>query len=525
LVVVFGLGVGCSPRICGEDEFVEGNACVSCAAGTTNEAGDDPSGDDTLCLDACARALGGVSCEAYVKASNGEDDRFGESVALDGDTLAVGAPLESSKAVGVGGDQNNTDAPGSGAVYVFTRAGSIWNQQAYIKAAKAEPSDFFGKSVALDGDTLAVGAEGEASNATGVGGDQNNNDSPNSGAVYVFLRSGSTWTQQAYIKPSNTGSGDSFGRSVALDGDTLAVGAVGEATNVTGVDGSRYDYDARNSGAVYVFLRSGSTWAQQAYIKPSNTGSGDFFGWSVALDDDTLAVGAHWESSNATGVEGEQNNDDAKESGAVYVFLRSGSTWTQQAYIKASNTEGGDLFGFSVALDGDTLAVGAAYEDSNATGVGGEETNNSVRDSGAVYVFLRSGSTWTQQAYIKPSNTGSGDSFGWSVALDGDTLAVGAEGEASNATGVDGDQNNNDAKDSGAVYVFLRSGSTWSQRAYIKASNTGSGDFFGRSVALDGDTLAVGTDGEASNATGVDGDQNNDDAINRGAVYAYRIAP
>ena len=165
-------------------------------------------------------------------------------------------------------------------------------------------------------------------------------------------------------------------------------------------------------------------------------------------------VGAGAEASNATGIDGNQNNNDAQSSGAVYVFVRDGDTWTQQAYIKASNAEAGDLFGTSVSLDGDTLVVGALGEDSNATGIDGDQNNNDASTSGAAYVFVRDGDTWTQQAYIKASNTEAGDSFGTSVSLDGDTLVVGAWAEDSNATGIDGNQNNNDAAYSGAVYVF-----------------------------------------------------------------------
>ncbi|MDW8312587.1 MAG: FG-GAP repeat protein, partial [Burkholderiales bacterium] len=133
------------------------------------------------------------------------------------------------------------------------------------------------------------------------------------------------------------------------------------------------------------------TFVQQAYVKASNTGAGDWFGWSVALsgDGNTLAVGARLEDSSATGVNGDESNDSAFDSGAVYVFVRSGTTWSQQAYIKASNTEEWDVFGSSVALssDGNTLAVGAPWEDSNATGVNGDQSNDSASGSGAVYVF------------------------------------------------------------------------------------------------------------------------------------------
>ena len=334
----------------------------------------------------------------------------------------------------------------------------------YVKASNTGANSFFGYSIALssDGTTMAVGAEGESSSSTGIGGNQSNTSASGSGAVYVFTHSGSTWSQQAYVKASNTDAGDNFGYSVALSGDgtTLAVGAVGESSNATGIDGDQTDNSSSQSGAVYVFTRSGSTWSQQAYVKASNTGASDWFGYSVALsgDGDTLAVGAAYESSSATGIDGNQADNSALRSGAAYVFTRSSGTWSQQAYVKASNTEANDNFGYSVALssDGTTLAVGARGESSRATGIGGSQTDNSYSQSGAAYVFTRSGSTWGQQAYVKASNTGPNDWFGSSIALSGDgtTLAVGAIHEHSGATGIGGNQADTSASNGGAVYLY-----------------------------------------------------------------------
>ncbi len=267
------------------------------------------------------------------------------------------------------------------------------------------------------------------------------------------------------------------------------------------------------------------TDALDAYLKASDTGAGDLFGHSISLSGDLLAVGAYQEGSSATGVNGDHTNNDAPNSGAVYVFRRSAEgTWSQEAYIKASNTNANDRFGGSVSLSGDLLAVGAYGEGSSATGVNGNQTNNDASWSGAVYVFRRStGGVWSQEAYIKASNANGGDQFGWSVFLVGDFLAVGAPRESSSAIGVNGDQTNNDAVWSGAVYVFRRSaGGTWSQEAYIKASNTESSDHFGRSVSLSGDLLAVGAYVESSSATGVNGNQTDNGASSSGAVYVFR---
>jgi hypothetical protein len=406
--------------------------------------------------------------------------------------------------------------------FMFDRGASVIEQIAYGKASNTGAGNFFGYSVSLSGDTLAVGAYFEESAATGVNGNQADNSAFLSGAVYVFVRSGTTWTQQAYLKASNTGAGDIFGSSVSLSGDTLAVGAYQESSADTGVNGNQADNSAGNSGAVYVFVRSGTTWTQQAYLKASNTGAGDYFGITISLSGDTLAVGAYRESSAATGVNGNQADNSASASGAVYVFIRSGTTWAQQAYLKASNTGAVDYFGSSVSLSGDTLAVGAYRESSAATGVNSNQADNSASLSGAVYVFVRSGTTWTQQAYLKASNTGAFDEFGYSVSLSGDTLAVGAYFEESADTGVNGNQADNSAGASGAVYVFVRSGTVWTQQAYLKASNTGAFDAFGSSVSLSGDTLAVGASLESSAATGVNGNQADNGASHSGAVYVFR---
>jgi hypothetical protein len=474
--------------------------------------------------------------QAYVKASNtAANDRFGQRVALsaDGNTMAVTGLREDSNATGINGDQTNNLAGDSGAVYVFTRSGATWTQQAYIKASNTGAGEDFGEGIALssDGNTLVVGSPGEGSNATGIDGNQADNSAPLAGATYIFTRAATVWTQQAYIKASNTNALDRFGFCVALssDGNTLAVGARVEASNATGVDGNQADNSASAAGAVYMFSRAGAVWSQQTYIKASNTDAGDYFGYLVALSSDgnTLIVVARLEGSGATGIGGNQADNSVAMAGAVYAFTRSGMVWTQEAYIKASNTGGSDFFGTSIALaaDGNTLAVGASQEASNATGIDGNQLDNSAPVAGAVYLFTRAGVIWSQQAYIKATNTQSNDYFGYSVSLsaDGNKLVVGAVGEASNATGIGGNQANNALAAAGAAYELTRTGVTWAHRVYIKASNTGGTDQFGASIALsaDGNTLAVGANQEASNATGIGGLQTNNAAMSAGAVYVF----
>ncbi|HSR96880.1 MAG TPA: DUF4215 domain-containing protein [Kofleriaceae bacterium] len=519
--------LGCGNNIleageaCDDGNRIDGDGCDSncsvtaCGNGimTTGEVCDD---GNTNNWDGCDRTCT-PSLFAYVKASNTNGaDFFGFTVALsaDGSTLAVGATNEASAAKGVDGDQTSNGASKSGAVYIFTHTGTTWTQQAYLKASNTNVDDLFGASLALsaDGSTLAVGATGEDSAAITIGGDETSNTASSAGAVYVFTRSGTTWTQQAYVKPSNSRANARFGFSVALSGDgaLLAVGAVGEFSAAVGVDGDKTDTSAEDAGAVYTFTRSDGVWAEQSYLKASNTDKGDAFGTSVALSSDgsTLAVGA---IDEASGVASDEGDDSAPSAGAVYVFARAEATWMQQKYLKSLTTQRDDRLGYSVALsrDGSTLAAGARGVNAFA---------------GAVTVFVRDAGIWTQQAQIAASNAAAKDLFGGSVALssDGNSLAVGAIAEASAATGLGGDQTNNSAGLAGAVYVFHRSAAIWDQQFYVKAPNSGFGDEFGSSVALSGDgtVLAVGAPGEDSAATGIDGPKL-DDAGDAGAAYIF----
>ncbi|MEZ5401568.1 MAG: hypothetical protein R2729_17985 [Bryobacteraceae bacterium] len=402
-------------------------------------------------------------------------DQFGDSVAVSGDTVAVGAPLEASNATGINGNQTDNSAVNAGAAYIFVRSGVTWAFQAYIKASNTSALSRFGSSVALSGNTLAVGARTESTTAA------------RSGAVYIFVRSGATWTQQQFLKASNAILDDDFGSSVSLWGDTVAIGAPGEARDTTGINaaGGCTNRCREDAGAVYVFTRSGSVWSQQAYIKTPNAHAGDQFGESVSIFGDTLAAGA--------------SRDDGPtfasfDTGAVYVFVRSGAVWTQQQYLRASNPNDVDYFGLSVAVFQDTLVAGAPREDSAATTINGNQSDNTADNAGAAYVFVRSGTSWTQQAYLKASNAQSPDYFGSSVAISGDRILVGAEREQSNATGVNGNQADNSAITRGAAFLFVRLGATWTQEAYLKPSTpaTVNGFLFGNAVALVGETPVVG---------------------------------
>ena len=497
---------------------------------------------------------------AYLKASNpqaadhfgcggGLDGHAGAGVALSGDgtTMAVGSPHEGSGAKGINGNQNDNTVDGSGAVYVFTRTNAgAWSQQAYVKPSNPRMIAEFGHAVVLsaDGNTMVVSAFWEPSKSTGVNGDQEDESIPQAGAAYVFTRRGTTWTQQAYLKASNTGEagtadtfadGDQFGFSITVsdDGNTVAIGAHSEDSN--GVNDNPRDNSMQLAGAVYVFNRTGTNWAQTAFLKATNPDGGDMFGYAVSLTADgrMLAIGSFDEDGSARGINGPVDNARGG-SGAVYIYVKgSAGLWTQQAYIHPHNSEGGDSFGTNVILsdDGTTLLVASLDEDCMATGVNPAEPCDNDRtadvSTGAAYVFVRSGSTWTQQAFIKSSNTGANDWFGTRLTLsgDGNTAAIGASLEDSKSQGINGNQQGNDAIESGAVYLFHRVGTTWTQQAFIKGSNADAYDQIGGAVALtrDGRLMAAAALGEDSAATGVNGNQNDNSADEAGAVYVFAV--
>ncbi len=470
---------------------------------------------------------------AYIKASNtNKDDQFGGAVALsgDGNTLAVGAVNEDGAGKGVNPVTKGKEmVTNSGAVYVYTRTAAGWKQQAYLKASNAGEGYQFGNALSLtnDGNLLAVGSIGEASSAVGINSNQNDSSMPGAGAVYVFARNGGNWSQQAYVKSSNTGGpvvGYQFGYSVSLssDGSTLAVGQTSDPSNATGINGDQKNTSAPDSGAVFVLGRDGDAWTQQAYVKPWNTTQrGVLFGYSVGLsgNGDTMGVGTY---------------DEDRGRGAVYAFTRKNRNWAQQMRLTASNAEPGDSLGCSLAIsdDGNTIVAGAFDEDAILPGIPPPDAgaNDAADDtsSGAAYVFVRKDGKWSQQAYVKAFNTRENDQFGWALAIsrDGNTFAIGSHLEDSGAKGINGDMKDTTAEDSGAVYVYTRSGDTWSPAAYVKASNTKPAAEFGIAVALnaDGKVLAVGATKENSAAKGVNGNQKDVSMVNAGAAYVYSDA-
>jgi FG-GAP repeat len=361
-------------------------------------------------------------------------DYFGVSVSVSGDTVVVGS---------YGDDDDGAD---SGSAYVYTRSGLSWTQQAKLKSADAVMGDEFGRAVAIHGDTIVVGAAKDDDGGSA------------SGSAYVFTRTGSTWSQQAKLTAADAGAGDVFGRSVAIFESTVVVGA--ELDNNVGVA----------SGSAYVFTRTGAFWAQQAKLTASDGAAGDFFGSGVGVAGDSIVVGSP------------RDDDDADNSGSAYVFSRLGTIWSQQAKLTATDASTDDRLGHSVAISEDTVVAGAYGAQAHA---------------GAAFVFTRTGTAWAQQTKLTASDPAPGDSFGRSVAISGDSIAVGALTD------------DDDGPGSGSAYRFTRSGAAWSQTDKFTAADGDSGDQLGISVAIDGIITAAGAHGD------------DDVPLNSGSAYMF----
>ena len=380
----------------------------------------------------------GSASAKLVSGDSGQGKKFGTYVAIDGGTIIAGAPADFSKGtdsgaavvftkadgvwteqaklvgddtgagdllgqvVGLSGDTAVIGAPGdtpvgtgSGSAYVFARGEGIWAQQAKLTASDAGMGDQFGRSVAISGDTIIIGAPTDTPTGT------------DSGSAYVFTRTDGVWTEQAKLTTGEAFTTNSmFGWSVAIDGDTAAVGALGDISN--GVD----------SGAVYVFTRIDAVWTKQAKLTASDAFGADNFGRSVALSGDMLAVGAPG------------NTDKGADTGAAYIFARSDGAWSEQAKLTASDASSTDNFGWSVSMSGNTMAAGAFGD--GAKGV----------DAGSVYVYKQSGTTWTEQANLTATGAAINHKLGTSVSISDNDLVAGAPGDFQKGT------------DTGAVHVF-----------------------------------------------------------------------
>ncbi|MCC6408392.1 MAG: hypothetical protein IT453_14600 [Planctomycetes bacterium] len=348
---------------------------------------------------------------------------FGHSVALDGDTALVGVPHP-----GAGGS--------SGAAVVYRKVAGVWTQEATLSPSDPAAGNYFGISVAIDGDRALVGATGTYYQT-----------SPGAGAVYVFTRSGTTWTQQQKLIASDPLQSAEFGYSVGVSGSTFVVGAPQATFNNEG-----------GRGAAYVFDLVGSTWVQSAKLAGGNTTSGARNGSSVAIEGDRLVIGAR-----TTYEDGGQTIG----TGSAYVFARSGSTWSQEAKLQATPYVAWAQLGSSIALDGNRVIVGAPGENLNV---------------GAAYVFDKVGANWVQKGRLAGAGTDSGDWFGWSVDVSGNRAVAGAYNYDSVTP-----------LGNGCVKLFDFDGATWSEELELLGNPMFTGDTLGESVAIEGDTVLGGS--------------------------------
>lgn len=354
-------------------------------------------------------------------------DAFGFAVALDGDTAVVGSSQDD---VGLAQDQ--------GSALVFVRNGATWQQQAQLFASDGAAGDLFGRTVAISGNYIIIGAPKK--NVLGAA---------ERGEAYVFVRAGTAWTQQAQLWSSDGLSGDRFGWAVAISGDSIIVGAPG--ADISG---------HFNKGAVYRFKRAGTNWAQDAKFTAPDGHPGDHFGWAVALQGGVLLVGAPDAPINTNGSQG-----------AAYIFtsviLVGEPVTLPPRKLIANDGTTGDRLGESVALNGSSALVGAPYD-------------SGLR--GSAYVFVPNGvflnPPWVQQAKLTASQSAPGDGFGAAVAIRGDVAVIGQPRYASAGQG--------------RVLVYTRNGTTWSQPSPLTASDGREGDQLGGAVAISGDTILAG---------------------------------
>ncbi len=360
------------------------------------------------------------------------NDFFGQSVALDGQALAVGAPLD---------DANGVDA---GSAYVLRRDGKQWIQEDKLLPGDGAPGDLFGYTVSISGDAVVAGAS------------RHNGSGPESGAAYVFKLKGGAWIEEQELVAGDGAAGDHFGLSVAISGERLVVGA---------------DQDADlglASGSAYVFVREAGAWVEQAKLNAPGGGAEDRFGWAVAIDGDAVLIGAPQESGGAI-------------PGSAYVFRKAtaGPGWNLEAILQAAGGAGNNEFGTSVSLDGDVAIVGAAVDDGQG------------QWAGAAYVFRRIGGAWTQEAALVPADPGEHDMFGSGVDVRGDLAIVGAFSD------------NDNGIFSGSAYVFRHDGGSWTQSAKLLAPGGAAFDALGADVEVESGYAIAGAAGADNGAVQV----------------------
>ncbi len=392
----------------------------------------------------------------------------------------------------MGASQEDHDATGGntltnpGSAYILQNIAGTWTQIQKIVASDRGGNDYFGYSVAIDGDYIAIGAYQEDHDASGL------NTMNNSGSVYLFHNIAGTWSQTQKIVASDRAMDDFFGVSVSLSGNYLIIGANQEDENAAG------GATLSNSGSAYIFLNTAGTWAQTQKIVATDRGAADFFGGSVGISGNYAIIGAYAEDENAAG------GATLAEAGSAYIFLNTAGTWAQVYKIVASDRATTDYFGYSVAISGNFAIVGAYQEDENATG------GATMANAGSAYTFVNNAGVWSQAQKIVNSDRLAGDQFGYTVSISGDYAIVGATLEDEDAAGA------NTISSAGSAYILKNTAGTWAQHQKIVAGDRGSTDSFGSSVCISGNTVFVGAYQEDHDAVG--GAYLNN---NPGSVYFY----
>jgi hypothetical protein len=463
-----------------------------------------------------AKFAGPLRFESYLKSPDVQSlAEFGYSVALDASSLATTAPFEDSVAA------DGTPNADTGALYVFD-LGQRLAEPLHLVAPNAEPGDglfpgkllpsgafsmkeWGGMFVGLDRDWIALGVCGEDSGLTpsasiDVAAAQTDNGAAEAGAVYLYRRSNLLATPQ-YIKAPNPEAGDLFGFSVAVSGEWLAVGAVGEAS--ADPDHSANDAAAQ-SGAVYMYRydteRDGFVFRQ--YLKAPRIHEGDIFGNALALDGDLLAVGASLEDGAGTGLGADYEDVSSHDTGAVYTYRWNGERWSFEAYLKPAVLEPGAGFGNSLQVAGDRIAVGSPGA-SKCPGDAG-----ALDLAGVAYVIEKQNGQWSDDQCLSAGDRSADSLFGISVGMYGDRLVVGAPWAP--------------PRKSGSAYLFERNASgAWRERTSITSPNPDETDVFGVALSISSKTIAIGAINESGGESGPDANPSSNSAIHAGAVYVF----
>lgn len=377
-------------------------------------------------------------------------DWFGVSLAADGDTLVVGASGEDSNGL----LHYNGKMSDSGAAYTYRRGSQGWQLDGALKLDTPGLGDAFGSAVAISGDTIVVGAPfREGVSAQGALSDM--------GAAYVFGRSDGSWSRVAELVPADARNNDLFGSAVAIDGDTIAIGA--------------YQREL-GTGAVHLFRKSGESWSLESVLNAPQPEAGAQFGWAIALQGNRLAVSANRMDVDA-------NSALLEDAGMVYLFERSGSNWSFRSQLQPSDPETNAQFGHAVALDGDSLFVSAPFKDRSSDG---------AADLGAVYVFGRTAGSWNQQAILTASDSQANDRFGWSIALQDNSVLL------SSPYALRYDSQSNALTRQGAAHLFAREGESWQELIQLGGPVANQGSMFGWSSTFFDDSLFVGAYSESN---------------------------